>query len=142
MRPGPAEPCKPRPAGRLRRSLPRRGSLTGPRIRSGSGPPPGRHHRPTTSTHTPTRPASTTTDSAPSQGHRVQIARYETDTGTRILVGQRIDRTVHLFDEPTTTGPTFQVEAGLESKAALDALVADYLATAKRIGYAPMHGWF
>lgn len=95
-----------------------------------------------TSTHTPSRPTTTTTDPAPVRGQRVELARYDTDTGVRVLVGQRIDGAVHVFDEPTTSGRTFEVEAGLESKAALDALVADYLAKAKRIGYAPMHGWF
>ncbi len=95
-----------------------------------------------TSTHTPTRQTSTTTDPTTTRGQRVELARYDTDTGARVLVGQRIDGTVHVFDEPTTDGPTYEVEAGLESKAALDALVADYLAKAKRIGYAPMHGWF
>lgn len=60
----------------------------------------------------------------------------------RVLIGQRIDGIVHVFDEPNGTGTTYTVEAGLESKAALDALIADYLAKAKRIGYAPMHGWF
>ena len=95
-----------------------------------------------TSTHTPTRSNTTTSDPAPTHGQRVELARYDTDTGVRVLVGQRIDGTVHVFDEPTTHGPRFEVEAGLESKAALDALITDYLAKAKRIGYAPMHGWF
>ena len=95
-----------------------------------------------TNTHTPTRTTSTTTETGANRGQRVELTRYRTDTGTRILVGQRIDGTVHLVDEPMGHGPTFEVEAGLESKAALDALVADYLAKAKRIGYAPMHGWF
>ena len=93
-------------------------------------------------THTLTQPRPATTSPAPTQGQRVKLAHYDTDTGTRVLVGQRIDGIVHVFDEPTTTGPTFRVEAGLESKAALDALLSDYLAKAKRIGYAPMHGWF
>lgn len=95
-----------------------------------------------TNTHTLTQPNPTTPSPAPSQGQRVRLAHYDTDTGTRVLIGQRIDGTVHVFDEPTTNGPTFHVEAGLESKAALDALITDYLAKAKRIGYAPMHGWF
>jgi hypothetical protein len=30
----------------------------------------------------------------------------------------------------------------LESKAALDAIVNDYIAKAMSIGYPPMHGWF
>ena len=93
-------------------------------------------------THTPTPPNSTTTSTPPTQGQRVELAHYDTDTGTRVLVGQRVDGIVHVFDEPTTNGPSFEVEAGLESKAALDALLSDYLAKAKRIGYAPMHGWF
>lgn len=95
-----------------------------------------------TSTHTPTRPTTTTNDAGASRGKRVELARYDTDTGVRVLVGQRIDGTVHVFDEPTTSGPTYEVEAGLESQAALDALITDYLTKAKRIGYAPMHGWF
>ena len=95
-----------------------------------------------TSTHTPTTPAPTTHTTDEARGQRVELAHYPTDTGDRRLVGQRIDGIVHVFDEPTADGPTYTVEAGLESKAALDALVTDYLAKAKRIGYAPMHGWF
>ena len=95
-----------------------------------------------TNTHTLIRPATTTDPTTPTTGHRVELAHSDSDTGARVLVGQRIDGTVHVFDEPITNGPTFHVEAGLENKAALDALITDYLAKAKRIGYAPMHGWF
>ena len=114
----------------------------GPSLRSGSGRPTDRHHRPMTSTHTPSPPATTTAAATPTRGQRVELARYDTDTGVRVLVGQRIDGTVRVFHEPTANGPTFEVEAGLDSKAALDALITDYLAKAKRIGYPPMHGWF
>ncbi|MGH2941413.1 MAG: hypothetical protein ACRDLN_01365 [Solirubrobacteraceae bacterium] len=95
-----------------------------------------------TSTHTLTTPAPATDTSTQTCGQRVELGRYATDTGDRRLVGQRIDGIVHVFDEPTTDGPTYTIEAGLHSKAELDALVADYLAKAKRLGYAPMHGWF
>lgn len=95
-----------------------------------------------TNTHTPTRPATTTDPTTPTKGQRVELAHYDSDTGARVLIGQRIDGSVHVFDEPTGTGTTYEVERDLESKAALDALISDYLAKAKRIGYAPMHGWF
>jgi hypothetical protein len=61
----------------------------------------------------------------------------------RVLIGQRVDGIVRVTDEPAHgNGRRYVVESELESKAALDALVDDYLAEAKRIGYAPMHGWF
>lgn len=94
-----------------------------------------------TTTHAP---APTTTDQPRTTqcGDRVELARYETDTGARVLTGQRIDGIVHVFDEPNDTGTTYTIEAGLESKAALDALITDYLAKAKKTGWPPMHGWF
>ena len=56
---------------------------------------------------------------------------------------QRVDGIVRVTDEPAHgTGRSYLVEPELESKAALDALVDDYLVKAKRTGYPPMHGWF
>ena len=78
-------------------------------------------------------------------GLRVQLATYTTrDSDTpRVLIGQRVDGIVRVTDEPARgPGRRYVVEPELESKGALDALVEDYLAKAKRIGYAPMHGWF
>lgn len=83
-----------------------------------------------------------TTAAAPA-GQRVELARYDSDTGTRRLVGQRLDGIVHVFDEPAAgDAPTFTVETHLDTNSELQALVADYLAKAKRLGYAPMHGWY
>jgi hypothetical protein len=94
-----------------------------------------------TSTHTQ---APTTTDQSPTtHGPRVELGRYQADTGTRRLIGQRIDGIVHVFDEPLTPGqPSFTVETHLDTNGELQALVADYLTTARRIGYCPMHGWY
>jgi len=91
-----------------------------------------------TITHTP-QPTTTTSPA----GQRVELARYDSDTGTRRLVGQRLDGIVHLFDEPAAGDqPTYVVESHLETNSELRALIDDYLAKAKRLGYAPMHGWF
>ena len=94
----------------------------------------------TTHTHAPT----TTEQTPTTRGRRVTLGHYTTDTGQpRALVGQRIDGIVHLFDEPVDDEqPTYLVEQGLQTNRELQALVTDYLATAQRLGYAPMHGWF
>lgn len=78
-------------------------------------------------------------------GQRVQLATYTTRDSDepRVVIGQRVDGIVRVTDEPAHgPGRRYVVEPELESKGALDALVEDYLAKAKRIGYAPMHGWF
>lgn len=91
-----------------------------------------------TTTHTP-QPTTTTTTA----GQRVKLARYDSDTGARLLIGQRLDGIVHVFDEPAAgDAPTFTVETHLDTNSELQALVTDYLAKAKRLGYAPMHGWY
>lgn len=64
-------------------------------------------------------------------------------TGTRRLIGQRLDGIVHVYDEPAAGDqPSYLVETHLERNSELRALVDDYLAKAQRLGYAPMHGWF
>lgn len=95
-----------------------------------------------TTTHT-TAPI-TTDHTQTSRGQRVELATYTTDTdGLRRVIGQRIDGIVHIFDEPDTPGETsYLVEQGLTSNSELHALIADYLATATKLGYPPMHGWF
>jgi hypothetical protein len=65
------------------------------------------------------------------------------DVGERILVGQRVDGRVRVTDEPAAgKGRRYLSEAYLESNDALDALIADYVEKARRLGYVPMHGWF
>jgi len=91
-----------------------------------------------TITHTP-QPTTTTSPA----GQRVELARYDSDTGTRLLIGQRLHGIVHVFDEPATgDAPSFTVETHLDTNSELHALIDDYLAKAKRLGYTPMHGWF
>jgi len=59
------------------------------------------------------------------------------------LVGQRVDGDVRVTDEPATgQGRSYLVESELESKAALDALVSDYIAKSQKLDYPAMHGWF
>jgi hypothetical protein len=74
----------------------------------------------------------------------VELATYDTDhDGPRILIGARIDSDPHLFDVPAdgNHGTRYLVERGLATNAELQALIADYLAKAERLGYPPMHGW-
>jgi hypothetical protein len=63
--------------------------------------------------------------------------------GPRVLIGARIDGDPHLFDVPAegNHGTRYLVERGLATNDELQALIADYLAKAKRLGYPPMHGW-
>jgi hypothetical protein len=63
-------------------------------------------------------------------GERVELARYQLRTGERVLYGQRIDGAGAVVDVPAGDhGRVYLIERHLESKAALDALVADYLTT-------------
>ena len=79
------------------------------------------------------------TSSAESRGAPCELGRYATAEQARVLVGQRIDGVVHVFDWPTAgRGRRYHVEAGFESKAELAVLVADYRRTAERLGACPM----
>lgn len=76
-------------------------------------------------------------------GQPRQLARYETDTGQRVLIAKRCSGKVALFDLPVKSHqPRFIVEPHLQSMAELDALISDYLSVAERLGYCPMHGAF
>jgi len=91
-----------------------------------------------TTTHTP-QPTTTATTA----GERVELAHYDTDAGPRLLIGQRLDGIVHVFDEPAAGDqPSYLVETHLERNSELHALIDDYLAKAKRLGYSLLHGWF
>src|SRR5207302_9964015 len=77
-------------------------------------------------------------------GARVELARYTVSSGERILYGQRVDGVVRITDRPAGgSGRAYLVERELEqegigSLAALKALVADYLAQARRHDEVPM----
>jgi hypothetical protein len=91
----------------------------------------------TTATVTETRPRVPI-------GERVQLTRYVIPAGERILYGQRINGVVRVTDCPADgRGRAYLVERELEqegmgAKAALDALVADYLDQAAKHHRIPM----
>lgn len=74
-------------------------------------------------------------------GERVELARYTITTGTRVLVGQRVDGTVRVSDHPADgRGRAVLVERGLEQdgNAALLALINDYVHQATLHDQVPM----
>jgi hypothetical protein len=69
----------------------------------------------------------------------VELGRYRTAHGERILIGQRVYGVVRVSDVPATgRGRRYLVERELTSKAELDALVADYLDHARGHSDCPM----
>jgi len=79
-------------------------------------------------------------------GERVELARYTIASGERVLYGQRIDGVVRITDHPATEGGRCYLvereleQEGLGAHAALQALVADYLAQARLLDEIPMAG--
>jgi hypothetical protein len=76
-------------------------------------------------------------------GQQVELGRYETQEGTRVLTGRRIEGVVHVYDFPADHGGRGHfVEAGFESRAELAMLISDYRSQAQHIGACPMgpHG--
>jgi hypothetical protein len=75
-------------------------------------------------------------------GERVELARYTVPTaGERVIYGQRINGVVRLVDVPASgRGRSYLIERELERDglSALQALTADYLAQAARLGDVPM----
>lgn len=74
-------------------------------------------------------------------GERTELGRYTVPAGERVLYGQRVDGSVRVTDVPARDrGRAYLVERELEQDgyAALQALVADYLAQAELLGDVPM----
>jgi hypothetical protein len=68
-------------------------------------------------------------------GERRELARYRLATGERVLYGQRVDGHVAVSDVPAGEhGRVYLVERHVESRAALEGLVADYLAESQQRG--------
>ena len=86
----------------------------------------------------------TPTSEAPNPPSEAMVlATYRCDEGTRQLVGQRVDGVPRITDRPDgEVGCCYLVEDNISSMPELQAIVDDYLAKAKQIGYAPMQGWF
>jgi hypothetical protein len=76
----------------------------------------------------------------PHVGERVELGRYRTSSGERVLYGQRVNGVVRITDNPTGGGRAYLVERGLEEDgyAALNALLADYLGQAGELDGVPM----
>jgi len=83
-----------------------------------------------------------TTEAPQTPTKPVLLATYECDEGERQLVGQRVDGVPRITDRPVGQGRSYLVEEGITTMAELQAILDDYLAKAKRLGYAPMQGWF
>jgi hypothetical protein len=68
-------------------------------------------------------------------GERVELARYQLDSGERILVGQRVNGAVAVVDVPAGDhGRVYLVERRVESKADLDGLIAAYVTDSRSRG--------
>lgn len=78
--------------------------------------------------------ATTTISARPSVGERKQLATYSLPAGDRVIYGQPIRGHVRLIDAPAVAGESrsWIIESNLEQegKAAMEALIADYLAQA------------
>ena len=67
------------------------------------------------------------------------LGHYEVPDEARVLIGRRIEGTVYVYDYPRDGGNRrYFVESGLESKAELAVLLADYRRQAERLGACPM----
>jgi len=75
-------------------------------------------------------------------GERRELARYTIlAVGERVIYGQRVDGVVRLTDVPASPGGrAYLIERELEKDgyAAVEALIADYLAQAAQLGDVPM----
>lgn len=71
----------------------------------------------------------------------VELARYTTTAGDRVIYGQRVLGVVRLVDVPAAGhGRRYLIERGLASMAELEAIVADYLDQAARWDTIPAAG--
>ena len=81
----------------------------------------------------------TTTSEPTSTGRPKRLGHYSVEAGERQLVAQRVDGVVQLRDQAATDdGRSYVVEPELHSLSELEAIVADYLQIAKRLGEVPM----
>lgn len=74
-------------------------------------------------------------------GVRTKLRAYTTGRdGDRVVYGQRVNGHVRVTDRPADSGSgrSFLITPRVESRAELDALLADYLQQAKRFDAIPM----
>jgi hypothetical protein len=83
--------------------------------------------------------AATSTPTTAQAGEQVELGRYRTAHGERVLIGQRVRGIVRVSDIPAIgRGRRYLVERELTSKVELDAHVVDYLAQARIRATCPM----
>lgn len=90
-----------------------------------------------------TAPCEPEAPGEPSVGPRTELARYSISSGERVVYGQRISGSVRLSDSPADgSGRAYVIECGLErdGRAAMEALVEDYLEQACELDSVPMFG--
>lgn len=83
---------------------------------------------------------NTTITTTETIGRKVELGRYETEAGERVLVGRRIEGEIYVYDHPVGGGRPYFVEKGFDSKTELAVLVADYRRRAAELGACPMSG--
>jgi hypothetical protein len=67
------------------------------------------------------------------------VGHYSVPDESRVLVARRIENEVYVYDYPEDgNGRRYFVENGIESKAELAVLIADYRRRAQRLGACPM----
>jgi len=66
-----------------------------------------------------------------------ELARYDSDVGDRLIVGQRVDGIVQITDRPATgSGRSYLVEPHVTCMDELRALVDDYITKARKLDMA------
>jgi hypothetical protein len=78
------------------------------------------------------------TEHTKARGAKVELDRYDTEQGERVLVGRRIEGEVFVYDHTVGAGRRYFVEHGLSSKAEPAVSVADYHHRAEELGACPM----
>jgi hypothetical protein len=79
-----------------------------------------------------------TTEDTRATGAKVELGRYKTEQGERVLVGRRIEGEVFVYDHPAGPGRPYFVERGFESKAELAVFLAEYRRRGEELGACPM----
>jgi hypothetical protein len=83
-------------------------------------------------------PGHTPRTTRPVVGERTRLGSYQLAGERRVIIGQRVDG-ARISDCPDgTAGRAFLIERDLETKAELDAVVADYLKRATELQAVPM----
>ena len=85
----------------------------------------------------PTAPTTTTTTTAARRP--IELARYSISGHDRVLIGHRVDGIARISDAPAGgRGRTYLVDDDLQTVSEVNALIADYLTSARERDAIPM----